>query len=138
MNTGIIAGNFDVIHPGYMKMFKECKSACEKFIVLLHENPSIEHPEKFSPILSLDERTEILLGIKYIDDVMSYKTEHDLYYLLVAINPDIRFLGSDYKEKKFTGYDLNIPIHWIDRSHGWSTTKFKTLIAASLNLTNMR
>jgi len=23
---GIIAGNFDVIHPGYIKMFKECKS----------------------------------------------------------------------------------------------------------------
>ena len=22
---GIIAGNFDVIHPGYIKMFKECK-----------------------------------------------------------------------------------------------------------------
>ena len=25
MKLGVIAGNFDVIHPGYMKMFKECK-----------------------------------------------------------------------------------------------------------------
>ena len=28
---GIIAGNFDVIHPGYIKMFKECKSYCKDF-----------------------------------------------------------------------------------------------------------
>ena len=34
--TGIIAGNFDVLHPGYIKMFEECKSYCENFIILLH------------------------------------------------------------------------------------------------------
>ena len=28
--TGLI-GNFDVIHPGYIKMFEECKSYCENF-----------------------------------------------------------------------------------------------------------
>ena len=46
---------------------------------------------------------------------------------------DVRFLGNDYKGKDFTGKDLNIPIHYLDRSHGWSTTKFKKLIAASLS-----
>ena len=24
-DVGVIAGNFDVINPGYIKMFKECK-----------------------------------------------------------------------------------------------------------------
>ena len=24
--------------------------------------------------------------------------------------------------------DLNIPVYWINRNHGWSTTKYKTLI----------
>ena len=46
---GIIAGNFDVIHPGYIAMFKECKSYCEEFIIFLHTDPSIERPEKLSP-----------------------------------------------------------------------------------------
>jgi hypothetical protein len=27
---------------------------------------------------------------------------------------------------------INIPIHWVDRDHGWSTTKFKTLIAKQI------
>jgi glycerol-3-phosphate cytidylyltransferase len=129
---GVIAGNFDVIHPGYMKMFKECKDHCKTFIVLLHENPTLERSDKLAPILSVDERKEILLGIRYIDMVIPYARENDLYQLLKVIHPDVRFLGDDYIEKNFTGKDLGIPIHWISRNHGWSTTKFKKLIADSV------
>lgn len=131
--VGVIAGNFDVIHPGYIKMFKECKENCDKFLVLLHTDPSIERPEKIKPILSVQERDELLMAIRYIDGVFTYTTERDLFELLQMLKPDIRFLGDDYKGKPFTGYDLHIPIHYIDRSHGWSTTKFKTEIAKSLN-----
>lgn len=132
MKKGVIAGNFDVIHPGYIAMFKECKANCEEFIVLLHSDPSIERPEKIKPILSVQERDEMLMSIKYIDNVFVYDTEADLLNLLGLIKPNIRFLGDDYKGKRFTGDNLNIPIHYLDRSHGWSTTKFKKLIARSI------
>jgi glycerol-3-phosphate cytidylyltransferase len=132
MKTGIIAGNFDVIHPGYMKMFKECKQHCDYFVVLLHDDPSVERPEKIKPILSVDERVDILMGIRYIDNVVPYKTEADLLEILHSLKIDVRFLGDDYLTKRFTGDDLNIPIHWIQRNHDWSTTKFKNLIAQSL------
>ena len=52
MVKGIIAGNFDVIHPGYIEMFKECALNCDSLIVLLHTDPSIERPHKLKPILS--------------------------------------------------------------------------------------
>ena len=130
--TGLIAGNFDVIHPGYIKMFKECKSYCETFVVLLHTDPSIERPEKLKPILSVEERTEILKSIKYIDYVYSYTYESELVQLLKGIYPDIRFLGDDYKGKSYTGFELNLPIHYLNRDHGCSTTKFKNLISQSL------
>ena len=70
--VGVIAGNFDVIHPGYIKMFKECKSKCDRFVILLHTDPSIERPHKLKPILSVEERIEILESIKYITDVHTY------------------------------------------------------------------
>ena len=133
MRKGIIAGNFDVMHPGYIKMFRECKSYCDKFIVFLHTDPSIERPHKLKPILSLEERIEMLESIKYIDEVAFYTYEAELLKLLDAYQPDIRFLGDDYKGKTYTGFELNIPIHYLDRSHGWSTTKFKHMIAESLN-----
>ena len=130
-NTGVIAGNFDVIHPGYIHLFNECKEFCTELIILLHEDPSIERPEKLKPILNLDERMIILSSLKQIDQIIPYKLETDLYELLSNLDIDIRFLGDEYKSKPFTGDDLNIPIHFLDRSHGWSTTKFKNKIAKS-------
>ena len=128
MKTGIIAGNFDIIHPGYIAMFKECKDNCDRFIVLLHSDPSIERPNKLKPILSTEERVEMLKCFRQIDDVLTYNLESELHELIVLLKPDIRFLGDDYKEKDYTGKDLNIPVHWIGRDHGWSTTKFKLQI----------
>ncbi len=130
--VGVIAGNFDVIHPGYIHMFDECKSYCDTLLLLLHDDPSIERPEKIKPILSLNERTMVLNSLKQIDRIITYKTESDLYKILMDKKIDVRFLGDDYRGKSFTGDDLNIPIHYLDRSHGWSTTKFKKLIAETL------
>lgn len=131
MIKGVIAGNFDVLHPGYIEMFKEMKKNCTVLIVLLHSDPSIERPHKLKPILSVEERREMLLSIKFIDNVFVYTYEAQLYDLLKLGEFDKRFLGDDYINKPFTGDDLRIPIHYLDRSHGWSTTKFKKLISDS-------
>ena len=130
--TGIIAGNFDVLHPGYIKLFRECKENCDRFIVLLHGDPSIERPSKLKPILSVEERIEMLQSLVMVDDVLTYNLESELYELIQMLKPDIRFLGEDYKDKEFTGDDLPPKIHWINRDHGWSTTKFKSMIAKSI------
>ena len=130
--VGVIAGNFDVIHPGYMYMFDECKKHCDILLLLLHEDPSIERPEKIKPILDLNERNMILSSLKQIDRIITYQIESDLYDILQTEQIDIRFLGDDYKDKSFTGDDLGIPIHYLDRSHGWSTTKFKKLITETI------
>ena len=130
--VGVIAGNFDVIHPGYIYMFDECKKHCDILLLLLHDDPSIERPEKIKPILDLNERNMILSSLKQIDRIITYQIESDLYDILKKEQIDIRFLGDDYKDKAFTGDDLDIPIHYLDLSHGWSTTKFKKMIAESV------
>tara|TARA_Y100001954_G_C15323699_1_gene366535 strand:- start:12 stop:410 length:399 start_codon:yes stop_codon:yes gene_type:complete len=132
MIRGFTAGNFDIIHPGYIKLFKECFKNCDHFTILLHSDPSIERPNKLKPILTLNERIEILESIKYISDIKTYTYESELYELIKMGNYKIRFLGDDYKNKKYTGDDLDIKIHFLSRDHGWSTTKFKTLISKSI------
>jgi glycerol-3-phosphate cytidylyltransferase len=129
MKRGFIAGSFDIIHPGYIAMFKEAKQHCDYLIIGLHIDPTIERPEKIKPTLNYQDRYNILMSIKYIDQIYSYELENDLFNLLKDIKPDIRFLGDDYKDKNITGGELNIPIHYFNRDHNWSTTKFKKLIA---------
>lgn len=96
----------------------------------LHDNPAIEN-NKAKPIHSLEERKEILLSIKYVDEVITYKYESDFEMILSTGNFNKRFLGDDYKDKDFTGKSLNIPIVFINRDHGYSTTKLKKMIRNS-------
>ena len=132
MIKGVIAGNFDVLHPGYVDMFKEMRQHCDVLVVLLHEDPTLERPNKLKPVLSVAERVFMLKDLKLADDVITYKYEAVLYDLLKIGQFDIRFLGDDYINKPFTGDDLKIPIHYLNRDHGWSTSKFKNRIADSL------
>lgn len=132
MRVGIIAGNFDVIHPGYINMFNQCVENCDRLIILLQGDPTIERPEKCKPVLSIKERTDILLSLRQVSEVVIYNIESELYTRIKELNPDVRFLGDDYIGRSFTGDDLPIKIHFLERSHGWSTTKFKTLISESI------
>jgi hypothetical protein len=73
------------------------------------------------------------MSLEMIDYVTSYRTENDLREALKTGGYDIRFLGDDYIGKTFTGHELEIPIHYLNRDHGWSTTKYKQLIAKTVN-----
>jgi glycerol-3-phosphate cytidylyltransferase len=143
MKIGLIAGNFDAIHPGYIAMFNEMYEECDEISVFLQTDPTIERPEKCKPVLSVEDRLDILGSLYQIDNILTYTYEKELYihlkhfettHLYEGNNTEvIRFLGDDYIGKSFTGDDLKLPIKYLSRDHGWSTTKYKQLIADSLN-----
>jgi len=128
---GIIAGNFDVIHPGYIRMFKEAKKHCNHLTVALHEDPSMARPHKLKPVQTVEDRKEILHAIKYVDDVVVYQAEETFHYYLKDYH--IRFLGTDYMDGSYTGKDLSIEIVWLSRNHDYSSTKLKTDIYHTIN-----
>jgi len=125
---GFAAGAFDLIHPGYIKMFKDAKTVCNHLVVGLQTDPTIDRPYKDKPIQNVQERVEILESIKYVDEVIIYETERDLYKLLKKTKPHVRILGSDYYGHNYVGNDLGIKIHWHQRLHTWSSTELKKKI----------
>ena len=114
-------------------MLEEAKRECDYLICCLQTDPTIDRPEKNKPIQTLEEREIQLKSSRYVDYYFIYDTEQSLYDSLLALHPNIRFLGDDYIGKSFTGDNLDIPLHYLDRSHGWSTTKYKQLITKSVN-----
>ena len=92
---GAIAGAFDVIHPGYIYLFNECKKYCDHIVLLLHIDPSIERTEKLKPVLTVEERKLIISSLRQINEIITYHTETDLYAILKNKKIDIRFLGDD-------------------------------------------
>ncbi len=126
---GIIAGAFDVIHAGYVRMFVDCKKHCNHLTVALHEDPSFARPHKLPPVQSLEDRKEILRAIKYVDDIVVYQAEDT--FLSYLDDYDIRFLGDDYRDGSYTGKDKKIKIVFVNRDHDYSTTELKRKIAKS-------
>ena len=126
--VGFTAGNFDLIHPGYIYTFEEAKRHCDYFMVFLQRDPSETRFTKYKPVVPLYERYKTLMAIQYIDEAVTYQTEEDLIKLIEFYNPDVRILGDDYIGKRFTGDHLPIKVVYTTRSHGWSTTKIKNLI----------
>ena len=129
---GLIAGSFDLIHPGYVRMFKESKENCTYLIIALQDDPTIDRPNKCKPVQTFDERKEILQSIRYVDEVIGYSTENELLELLKTTLYDIRFLGGDYVGKSFTGDILEKSVYYCERNHSYSLTLLKKNIAISM------
>ena len=134
MKIGFTCSCFDLLHAGHSLMLKDAKEQCDKLIVGLQIDPTIDRPlTKNKPIQSLRERKIQLEAVKYVDDIFVYETESDLIDLLKLIKPDVRILGSDYKDESFTGDELNIPIYYHERDHDYSSSDLRKKI---INLTD--
>lgn len=118
---GIVTGVFDLIHPGHFKLLQWCRERCEYLIVMLQKYTD-ERPNKKVPIQDWEERRLQLLGIRYVDEVIPYHTEQELSHHLSKLTPHIRFLGSDYINTPYTGFQLNQPVQYCERFGNYSTT----------------
>ena len=125
---GFTCSCFDLLHAGHILMLKDAKRHCDRLIVGLQTDPTIDRPEKNKPIQSFEERKIQLQAVKYINEIFEYTTEEELYKKLLDIKPDVRILGSDYKDKFFTGDDLDIEIYYHKRKLNYSTTNFREKI----------
>ena len=126
--VGITFGSFDLCHYGHALMFEECKEYCDYLIVGVQSDPSIDRPEKNSPIQSHKERLGIVSSIKFVDEVKPYDTESDLIKVLKEVNPDVRILGADHQGTGFTGHELPIKCIFNSRDHGYSTSELRKRI----------
>ena len=130
---GFTCSCFDLLHAGHILMLKDAKKQCNRLIVGLQIDPTFDRPEKNKPLQTLEERKIQLEAVKYIDEIIIYKTEKDLYELLKKVKPDIRILGSDYRNQRFTGDNLNIKIFYHTRNHDFSSSNLRKKIIQNKN-----
>ena len=127
--VGIVASCFDLFHAGHILMLIEAKDNCDRLIVALQSDPTLDRPEKNKPAQNLFERYVQLNACKYVDQIIPYDTESDLLNLLTGCDWDVRFLGDDYYGRTdYTGYGLDIPIRFLSRKHDYSSSGLRDRI----------
>ena len=133
MKVGITFSTFDLFHAGHVKMLEEAKHQCDYLIVGLQLDPSIDRPEKNGPSQSIIERYIQLKGSKYVDEIVPYVTEQDLEDILRSFKLDVRIIGVEYEDKKFTGKgyceEKGIEIYYNSRDHRFSSSGLRRQVS---------
>jgi len=132
MTVGFTASTFDLLHAGHIAMLREAKEQCDYLICGLQVDPSRDRPEKNAPVQTLVERWTQLQGVKYVDEIIPYQTETDLEDILKLFNIDVRIIGEEYKDGKFTGRATcaarGIEIYFNKRDHRFSTSDLRVRV----------
>ena len=133
MIVGFTASTFDLLHAGHVSMLREAKNQCDYLICGLQVDPSIDRPEKNSPVQTLVERYTQLSAIKYVDEIIPYQTEDDLLDILNMVDIDVRIIGAEYKDTSFTGRATcakrGIEIYFNKRDHRFSTSDLRSRVS---------
>lgn len=126
MKVGITFSAFDLLHAGHVKMLEEAKHQCEYLICGLQTDPTIDRPEKNKPVQTVVERYIQLKACTHVDEIVPYATEQDLEDILRAFKIDVRIVGEEYNDKKFTGRafceENGIELYFNKRNHRFSSS----------------
>ena len=129
MKIGFTCSTFDLLHAGHIQMLRDAKEQCEYLICGLQVDPSIDRPEKNSPVQTIVERFTQLNAVKYVDEIIPYQTEKDLEDILNMLHIDVRILGEEYKNGKFTGRAIcakrGIELFFNKREHRFSSSDLR-------------
>ena len=127
--VGITFSTFDLLHSGHIAMLREAKTQCDYLIACLQVDPSIDRPEKNTPVQSLVERWTQLQAVRYVDEIIPYQFEYEVEDILQMFNLDVRILGVEYKDKDFTGKDVckkrGIQLYFNKRDHRFSSSELR-------------
>jgi len=132
MRIGFTCSTFDLFHAGHLLMLEEAKQQCDYLIVGLQTDPTIDRPtEKNKPVQSVFERFIQVEACKYVDKVIPYATEKELADILLSYPIDVRILGEEYMERKFTGDNMGMELYFNKRRHSFSTTELRNRVVAA-------
>ena len=112
---GYTTGVFDLFHVGHLEILRKAKENCEYLIVGVSTDELVQEYKNKTPIITFEQRIEIVKSIKYVDEVVVQK-DRDKLSALHKIGFNIMFVGDDWKgskifselEMKFQKYGVEI------------------------------
>ena len=123
-----INGTFDVLHVGHVKLLEYGSKFGSIRVGLDTDERISEKKGKHRPINNLQDRIDFMLGIRYVDSVVSFSDDDSLTNCIEDYKPDYFIIGSDYKEKKIIGKEFAKEIVFFDRLDYSSTDTINKII----------
>ncbi len=134
-NVGYIAGVFDLFHIGHLNLLRRAKEQCNYLIVGIVTDEGVIRHKKSKPVISFEERMEIVRACRYVDQVVEIPLDkgdtNDAYR---QYKFDVQFSGSDYaddpkwKAKRDFLQRYGADLVFFPYTEGISTTQLKDVV----------
>lgn len=127
-------GTFDLFHIGHIEQLEYCASLGDEVVVGLNTDEFVEKYKGKPPIMCYEERKEILLATRFVDEVIENFGGEDSKPAILSVGANIVAIGMDWLERDYCkqmGFtpawlsDNKIILCYIPRTKGVSTTQLK-------------
>lgn len=124
---GYTTGVYDMFHIGHLNILKKSKELCDYLIVGVSTDELVEMEKNKKPIISFEERLEIVKSIRYVDEVVVQNNKNKME-AWEKYHFDCMFVGSDWENtKQWNEYEkqfskIGVPIFYLPHTDGISST----------------
>jgi glycerol-3-phosphate cytidylyltransferase len=120
MATIYTGGTFDLFHAGHVRLLKRLKQLAGpegKVIVAINPDEFIEKFKGRKPVMSEQERYDVVSACRYVDEVrINNSGEDSKPTILLEPRPDVIAIGSDWAAKDYNK-QMGFTEEWLDE-HG--------------------
>jgi D-beta-D-heptose 7-phosphate kinase / D-beta-D-heptose 1-phosphate adenosyltransferase len=106
LKVGFANGCFDLIHPGHVRLLTEARARCDRLIVALNTDASVQRLKgPTRPLQSETARATVMASLSPVDLVVLFGEDTPVE-LIQALRPDVLVKGADYSIDQVVGGDL--------------------------------
>ena len=111
-------GCFDILHVGHVRYLTAARSKGDALVLGLNSDASVKSIKPDNrPIVSQDQRAEVLAGLVCVDYITIFD-EPDPLALIQTIKPDVLIKGADWEKAEIIGSN-------VVRSYGGSVVRIE-------------
>lgn len=92
----MIAGTFDILHPGHVFLINEAAKLGDVYVVVATDKNRKTYSGT-APIVPEEQRLELIKSIKNVEDAKLGRHDNDTLKTVQELSPDIILLGPDQK-----------------------------------------
>jgi glycerol-3-phosphate cytidylyltransferase len=105
-------GTFDLFHAGHVEFLRRC-AELGSVTVSLNEDEFIEKYKGKRPVISYQERKDVLLGCRWVDRVVPNLGGADSRVAIDLCSPNLIVIGSDWARRDYYA-QMQFDQDWLD------------------------
>lgn len=98
---GYVGATMDIPHAGHVDLLTKAKEMCDYLVVVLNKDDFIERFKGKAPIMTLEERMQVISSFWMVDEVDINECGEDSKPMLLKYMPNFIFVGDDYTYEKY-------------------------------------